>query len=68
MGRRKERDRDSLALRSAHARRRHWVDRLEAARSSGNEELARKAAKFVAEYEAFIAGLENNVTTGANKA
>src|SRR5687768_14786341 len=58
MPRKKERTNDSLALRSAHARHRHWAERLVAAEAIGNDELAREASRFIAEYEDFINELE----------
>ena len=54
----------TLALRSAIARRNHWLARERTAQTAGNEEHAREAARFVAEYEEFIAELE--VTLVAN--
>ena len=51
-----------LALRSAMARRDHWLARERAAQNASNEEHAREAARFVAEYEEFIAELEMTLT------
>jgi phage shock protein A len=65
MPHKQERANDSLALRSAYARHRHWVERLASAKSIGNEELAREAARFVAEYEDFIAELESQTDVQA---
>jgi hypothetical protein len=64
MGREGERGRDSLALRSAYARRRHWIDRLASARSVGDAELIREAAKFIAEYDDLIAEIEKQEKGG----
>lgn len=47
---------ESLPLRAAYARRRYWHACLAAA--SGDEDEARIAARFVAEYEDLIAELE----------
>ena len=58
MRRRSDSRKDSLALRAAYARRRDWTKKLTAAEGSGDEALAREAAKFVAEYEGLIAELE----------
>lgn len=51
--------RGSLALRSAYARLRHWEHRLAAAEAAGDTALVCEAAKFIAEYDQFITGLES---------
>ena len=51
--------RGSLALRSAYARLRHWERRLAAAEAAGDTVLGCEAAKFIAEYDQFITGLES---------
>ena len=50
---------ESLPLRAAYARRRHWDECLAAAQASGDDDEARIAARFVAEYEDLIAELES---------
>jgi hypothetical protein len=64
MGRDSERRRDSLALRSAYARRRAWQARLEEAESVDDANGMREAVKFIAEYDALIAELEKQAGAG----
>ena len=66
MPRRSDR-KDSLALRAAWARRRDWTEKLAAAKITGDEALALEAAKFIAEYEGFIAELENHSATAPSR-
>jgi hypothetical protein len=58
MAREQERVNESLALRSAYARLRHWTEELAAANAINNDELAQQASRFVAEYQDFIRELE----------
>ena len=58
MRRKRERTNDSLPLRSAYARLRHWTERLAAANAINNDELAQQASRFVTEYQDFIRELE----------
>ena len=58
MRRKRERANETLALRSAYARLRHWTERLAAANANNNDELAAQASRFVTEYQDFIRELE----------
>jgi hypothetical protein len=55
-----DRPTDSLSLGAAYAGRRDWQTRLAAAEAAGDEAAAREAARFVAEYDDFIAELETH--------
>jgi hypothetical protein len=49
---------DTLALRSARARKAHWAQELQNAHAANDARKAAEALKFVSEYDTFIAELE----------
>ena len=55
---------ESLALRSANARRRDWLARKAEAEKAGDRVAASEAGRFVAEYEDLIAELERLASDG----
>jgi len=48
-------------LRAAQARRRYWMEELDAARSAGDRLREADAARFVAEYDQLIAVIEEQL-------
>ena len=65
MRRKRERANETLGLRSAYARLRHWTERLAAANANNNDELAAQASRFVTEYQDFIRELEQQTDVQA---
>jgi hypothetical protein len=51
-----------LELRSAHSRRKHWLEELDVARITGDKKAQERAEGFVRECEEFIAEIERAQT------
>jgi hypothetical protein len=51
-----------LELRSARARRKHWLEEREVASITGDKKAQERAESFVREYEEFIAEIERAQT------
>jgi hypothetical protein len=53
----------AFELRSARARRQHWLEECEVARLAGDREAEKRAQSFVKEYEESIAQIERSQTS-----